>query len=456
MATVKIPVSGLSQLAYAVSGGGNSAYQDAFNNEAAVQSKIAQSLAATRKANAEADAEIEAANNRRPESIRSNAMTALGIPEDAAPDVAEFQRGGYIGKYQLPANTAGPTMDQPEWVGKLGNLGRMIAATQNAVTLGDKNSLNAAKAYGELDNLNKQDRVLSGDLNASKLGQAVAAAAGKPMYKAQEYGVLNEFTGDLDTENPAAKRFGTYRDSETGKNKAQAVNSYASADQHRASADLSRSKIGQNQTTVMPDGSVVTSGGQGKPMPAAALKMQQEEMEAIGLASAIEKDLGAISQKLADGSLRLGPYENLKSQGLNAAGLSSENSRNFASFRSTLEKLRNDSLRLNKGVQTEGDAQRAWNEILANINDIPLVQQRLSEVQAINNRAIDLRKNNLNVIRNNYGAPPLDMRVYDNLKPAIAPGKQAAPVTVQNDAQYNALPSGAVFTGPDGKQRRKP
>jgi hypothetical protein len=41
---------------------------------------------------------------------------------------------------------------------------------------------------------------------------------------------------------------------------------------------------------------------------------------------------------------------------------------------------------------------------------------------------------------------------------AAAPGAQKASgvSTVKSDADYNALPSGAVFVGPDGKQRRKP
>jgi hypothetical protein len=38
--------------------------------------------------------------------------------------------------------------------------------------------------------------------------------------------------------------------------------------------------------------------------------------------------------------------------------------------------------------------------------------------------------------------------------PAVAPA--AAPPKVSSDAEYNALPSGTVFVGPDGKQRRKP
>jgi len=37
-----------------------------------------------------------------------------------------------------------------------------------------------------------------------------------------------------------------------------------------------------------------------------------------------------------------------------------------------------------------------------------------------------------------------------------APPAQAAPVQIQGDADYNALPSGTPFVGPDGKQRVKP
>jgi len=38
--------------------------------------------------------------------------------------------------------------------------------------------------------------------------------------------------------------------------------------------------------------------------------------------------------------------------------------------------------------------------------------------------------------------------------PATTPS--ANPVKIAGDADYNKLPSGALFIGPDGKQRRKP
>lgn len=145
-----------------------------------------------------------------------------------------------------------------------------------------------------------------------------------------------------------------------------------------------------------------------KPLPTAALKMEQEALEAMGLVGGINADLGAIQQQVKDGKLDLGPVANRVSDGLNWAGASTENSRAYASFMSTLEKLRNDSLRLNKGVQTEGDAQRAWNELLANINDPKLVEQRLGEILAINQRAAELRGLANGSMWANFGHDPMD------------------------------------------------
>ena len=159
-------------------------------------------------------------------------------------------------------------------------------------------------------------------------------------------------------------------------------------------------------------------------LPASALKMQQEELDAIGSVSGINADLGAVAGQLATGGLDLGPLKNIASEAKNKLGLSDEKSRNFSSLKSTLEKLRNDSLRLNKGVQTEGDAQRAWNELIANINDPEVVKQRIGEIQAINKRAADLKKMNVDVIRNNFGVPAMDTSGYSNQPAAVGQGSK--------------------------------
>jgi hypothetical protein len=115
--------------------------------------------------------------------------------------------------------------------------------------------------------------------------------------------------------------------------------------------------------------------------------MQQEALDALGVASSVNADLGALEQQIEAGELDFGPVSNLTNTARNMAGMSNAKSRNFATFKSSLERLRNESLRLNAGVQTEGDAQRAWNELFQNINDTDLVKQRLKEIQATNKKA---------------------------------------------------------------------
>lgn len=181
---------------------------------------------------------------------------------------------------------------------------------------------------------------------------------------------------------------------------------------------------------------------QGRPLPTAALKLQQEELDAIGTASTIASDLGEIKRQVDTKELQLGPGKNLANSALNMAGMSTKGSQKFASFKATLEKLRNDSLRLNKGVQTEGDAVRAWNEILTNINDQDLVSNRLEEVIKINERAKNLRTMNVDTIRANYGHDPLDLSGYNNLPTALGKTKPGGamppqPGTMKDGYRFN-------------------
>jgi len=172
--------------------------------------------------------------------------------------------------------------------------------------------------------------------------------------------------------------------------------------------------------------------GQGKPLPVQALKLQNEELDTIGTLGGINADLNNVQQQIDNKKLKLGPVENLLSRAKNYTGMSDDNSRNFATFKSTLEKQRNDSLRLNKGVQTEGDAQRAWSEIFDNLNDGPLIKKRLAEIQAINQRGADLKKLNIDQIRANYGAEPMDYSNYNNRPAAIGNGQQNSGFKILN------------------------
>lgn len=202
----------------------------------------------------------------------------------------------------------------------------------------------------------------------------------------------------------------------------------------------------------------IASGGKyvpPKPLPPGALSQQNEDLDAINAATAINSSLTDAKAQLESGKLELGPMVNFMSKAQNAAGMSSDNSRNYASFLATLEKIRNDSLRLNKGVQTEGDAQRAWNELFNNINDPKLVQQRIGEITQLNQKAIEYRKARINQTRAEYGADPLDVGNII-LGGAGQKDQSQAPQGPRTSTQAQpatTIPDGATATNPTTGQK---
>lgn len=211
-------------------------------------------------------------------------------------------------------------------------------------------------------------------------------------------------------------------------------------------------------------------------LPVGLQKLEDGDIDAVSNVQSINTQMGNILGQLDNGSLVLGPLENRKNAALNAAGSSNPQSVNYASFMSSLEKIRNDSLRLNKGPQTEGDANRAWNELLANVNDPKVVKQRLGEIQAMNNKAAQVRLGMINSRRKNQNIGPLNIDdILGGSPPASQPTPQpqsgGSPSTpaqqapsaqtpavpqIQNDDDFNKLPSGAQFIDPQGMHRRKP
>lgn len=142
----------------------------------------------------------------------------------------------------------------------------------------------------------------------------------------------------------------------------------------------------------------------------------QDVVSLEGTNEAINRYLG----QLSNGTLQFGALENIESGVRNRLGLSDDNSRNQALFRSDMERLRNESLRLNTGVQTEGDAQRAWNELFGNLNDSRVVEQQLRRIKEINDRALQFRQGRIQAIEGRqFGGAPASGQ---SAAPALPPG----------------------------------
>lgn len=208
------------------------------------------------------------------------------------------------------------------------------------------------------------------------------------------------------------------------------------------------SQLSDAELEALYNAEVMKASGKGAPKLTGTLQgAETADIEAIQASSQISGQVGRYKSQVESGQLNLGPIKNIVSEVRNFAGRSDPNSRNYASFKAGLEKLRNDSLRLNKGMQTEGDAQRAWNELLANINDEGLVQQRLAEIDSINRRAIDNKRAIVSQRRSSQNVGPADLTEVER-------GSIRAPYDLSKGETRQAIPVGSYYRDPFGNVRR--
>lgn len=139
-----------------------------------------------------------------------------------------------------------------------------------------------------------------------------------------------------------------------------------------------------------------------KPLPPAALKELLAGEDAMAAAQNVSSMIKKHSQRMADGSLVFGPVDSIGAQFRTRLGMSNANDVNLNEYRADLTKIVNESLRLNSGVQTEGDAQRAANELM-DANDPATAARALRRLQEYNTRAIELQKRKMDLVRRNYG-----------------------------------------------------
>ena len=230
---------GLSRLAAGITGNG---YQQGYDNELSMQSKLAQALAAARAHDASASESMAKADEvrlkndlmrQRPDMMVEQAALGSGSDVPMVRAILEQIRTG-----RAPVTQ---TMGPPDESGGLGGAETQFDPTvrskvtqqlQRLFPIQVANDIKVddwARAQGMYRNQDLGDQVLSGDRKAADVGRAQAAMEGKPLTGAHEFGVADLFSGALDTNNPVATRFGQYREATTGAQRANSAQSYASA-----------------------------------------------------------------------------------------------------------------------------------------------------------------------------------------------------------------------------------
>jgi hypothetical protein len=159
-----------------------------------------------------------------------------------------------------------------------------------------------------------------------------------------------------------------------------------------------------------------SSGGQ---LPASALKLQNESVDALRNASNISADAAGIIKQIDDQALNFGLVADIGSKARGAFNSRTDQDVAREQAKSTIQKIVNQSLMLAKGVQTEGDAQREAATIVDNLNDTKTVRAAVSRLVDINERSKTLHKYNIENIRSNFGADPLDLSSIENVNSAL-------------------------------------
>ncbi|WDS36243.1 hypothetical protein [Pseudoxanthomonas sp.] len=139
-----------------------------------------------------------------------------------------------------------------------------------------------------------------------------------------------------------------------------------------------------------------------KPMPIGAQKLAFDLQGAVDGANNIVSDMQTHLDALNDGTLDLSPASVFAAKARNASGFTDDKSRAYAAWDSDRQRLINDSLRLNKGVQTEGDAARAIKELQA-ASDTASAKAAFTKLVNINKRAAQQQQTKLSHLYSQYG-----------------------------------------------------
>lgn len=246
---------GLSRLAQALAGG-DGAYQQGYDQQLGLQSRMAQAIAQARAADANAEESLAKAGVERQKGSMLEGRPALVeelVAGNAGTDVPMVRAI----RQTLQGNRPQVPMGPPTESGDMGigsqqfdpalqsrvvqELSRLAPVLMGS---GDIKVDDWAKALGAYRDMDLGDQVLGGQRTAADVGRSQAAVGAKPLFNSDASGaVLDLFGGGLNVDNPMAQGSIMLKKEQAGAQKANAVQSYASADASRASAEKTRAEM---------------------------------------------------------------------------------------------------------------------------------------------------------------------------------------------------------------------
>ncbi|MGL5117584.1 MAG: hypothetical protein ACRC7C_19905 [Beijerinckiaceae bacterium] len=436
--------------------------------------KIGQAQAVARKYNADADLDIHKRSLQQ--DPLQTAMLQHGLPTSLAPAFKnKLETGSFGYPYETPADGVGPTQPAPADNDTVAKLGQSMALMQRMYGSGSNVDQMAGAGLKE-QQMRQIDEAVRNPAMVDRIGAAQAAGSGKvyDLYNSvgSTGGTMNKRTGDAGpVDSRIAKIFGMVEQAKAGASNASAANSYSAAAENRAQTQKIRQEIemggkgvlqqtDQGLMLVDPRSGTArpVTGAGGAPLSGKVKDLNEGQakdnlyasrmQEADGI---ISKLTGKYSPSTVNGRMAVAEVPVV---GMAANWLQSEEGQKAEQAQ---RDFINAVLRRESGaVISPGEFNNAKLQYFPQPNDKP---ENLK--QKARNRQI--------AIEGVYGSVPVSRRGVPSLTSPATGGTQAGatgqwgestaqagPSSIKSDDEYNALPSGAVFTAPDGSQRRKP
>ena len=185
-----------------------------------------------------------------------------------------------------------------------------------------------------------------------------------------------------------------------------------------------------------------------KVLPAPILKMEGENITAAYEANKLASQVDSQMKSLLASGLQFSPAKNAMLATKSAMGSSDPEVLAYNDFQQFKTKLVNDTLRLNKGTQTEGDAVRAANE-LTNAKSTQDVVRSLQKIRDVNAQAVDMQ--NKIITSNRKSGGYTEDKGYPSAEQVPVP--KFEPV-IFSKQQYDKLPKGTVYLDAASNTRR--
>lgn len=244
---------GLSRLAQQI-GGGDTSYQQGYANELGLQSKLGMQLAQMRNEDASARAHDATAQQTgaetailtdRPNQFREQVANFAGSDGPTVDAYRQKLRTGAAPQVPMGPPAEDGTMGvgsqqfDPALQSKLAQAIKQFAPMLfNQKDMKPDDLAQADATYNKTGLLNS---AVAGAIDRNRLGGAVAATEGKPLFHVSgDGGVLDQYTGNLNEQGGLAQSTIGLKKAQTGAQDASAKNSIAGAAAHYASADNSR------------------------------------------------------------------------------------------------------------------------------------------------------------------------------------------------------------------------